>query len=240
MVDCSVETDFRKFEDCLKTESFRLKDVINATFLSNNGWTEQSPVKSSLWKPRLMRIGRMSTVCFTLTYDLQLTRNDQLVIAFVRNLTNYNLYLHDADFFMLKSDTFFLPYITKIKPTNDFYKLEATYKLRMNRPSKFECNTDKNYDFNQCISNNIVKRIGCKYLLSSSTMTNYPKCTTDIQLEKYKDITTKSFFSCQQELQGLTVCKVPFSGGYGWKAFCVGCICIRGQDCVEGGLVLFL
>ena len=207
--DCSLQTDFSKFEDCVKTESFRIEDVINATFLSNNGWTEKSPVKSSLWAPRLTQIARRSTVCFTLTYKLLLERKDQLVITFVKNLTNYIVYLHDADFFMLKSDTFFLPYLTEIKPTRDFYKLEATYKLRMNRPSKFECNTDKNYNFNQCISNNLVEKIGCKYLLSSSNISNYPSCTTNAQLEKYKDITTKSFFACQQELQDLTGCKVP-------------------------------
>ena len=132
MEDCSVQTDFSNFEDCVKTESFRLEDVINATFLSNNGWTEKSPVKSSLWAPRLTQIARRSTVCFTLTYKLLLERKDQLVITFVKNLTNYIVYLHDADFFMLKSDTFFLPYLTEIKPTRDFYKLEATYKLRMN------------------------------------------------------------------------------------------------------------
>jgi hypothetical protein len=207
--DCSVQTEFSTFEDCVKTESFRLEDVINATFLSNNGWTEQSPVKFSLWTPRLMQISRRSTVCFTLAYDLPLPRKYQLVIIFMKNRTNYIVYLHDADFFMLKSDTFFLPYITKMKPTKDFYKLEATYKLRMNRPSKFECNTDINYDFNQCISNNLVEKIGCKYLLSSSNINNYPNCTTKDQLEKYKDITTKSFFACQQELQDLTGCKVP-------------------------------
>ena len=207
--DCSVQTDFSKFEDFVKTESFRLEDVINKTFLSNNGWTDQSPVKSSFWTPRLMQIARKSTVCFMLTYNLPLKRKDQLVIIFMKNLTNYIVYLHDADFFILKSDIFFLPYITKIKPTKDFYKLEATYKLRMNRPSKFECNTDINYDFNQCISNNLVEKLGCKYLLSPSNMSDYPSCTTKVQLEKYKDITTKSFFACQQELQDLTGCKVP-------------------------------
>ena len=81
--DCSGKTDFTKFEDCVETESFTLEDVINATFLSTNGWTEQSPVKSSLWMPRLTQVAGRSAVCFTLTYDLPLERKDQLVITFV-------------------------------------------------------------------------------------------------------------------------------------------------------------
>ena len=40
-------------------------------------------------------------------------------------------------------------------------------------------------------------------------MSNYPNCKTDVQLQKYKDITTESFFACQEELQDLTGCKVP-------------------------------
>ena len=98
-----------------------------------------------------------------------------------------------------------------INKANKVVSLLRTTTSRMNRPQEFECNTDENYNHNQCVRNSLSLKIGCKYPWDATdTENNYQTCNTTSQLEDYwKFIYPKMYYANAMELTKVTGCQIP-------------------------------
>ena len=95
---------------------------------------------------------------------------------------NYNItavFVHEPKFFVFKDNNLFVPFLKKDNTFQSFM-LAATTKKRMNRASKFECNTDENYNFGDCVRQKIVESQGCR------TENDMPRCSNVSSMQAYE------------------------------------------------------
>ena len=72
------------------------------------------------------------------------------------------MFVPEPQFFVFKDNKLFVPFLKLDNAFQREFILAATTKKRMNRVSKFECNTDENYNFGDCVRQKIVESQGCR------------------------------------------------------------------------------
>ena len=143
-------------EDCVKNHTFALEDILNSSSMQTFAKNETTPgsiefINNSLWTSRMT--DTTNGMCHTLIYDKDISKTISLVI----NLNyNFTVFLHDPNFFVFKDTFFFIPYLKLDDVFRKEFILIATTKKRMKRKSKFDCNEDKNYNFENCVRQKIL------------------------------------------------------------------------------------
>ena len=205
---CSNELVRTNFSECVNKGTFSLKETIkdvrvfNIRNLSNHSnrvtisnWTSSMPLTS---------IG----MCHHLIVTEPLNRHDLLVIILNDGMKKFKVYLYDKNFFMLKSDNTFIPHIALESPTTQQLKFVTSRNKRMDRNSKFECNNEITYNYNQCVRQSLIDKIGCRYPWDN-IKDNTQECKTTEEIEKYENAFYDRYYDVQGELNERTGCKVP-------------------------------
>ena len=82
----------------------------------------------------------------------------------------------------------------------------------MNRPGKFECNKDTDYNFNNCVTKSLATKLGCIFPWTGEVSTEkFHNCNTTEKVNKYLGVYDSMYMATQQYLLDLTGCKVPCS-----------------------------
>ena len=203
---CRGEEDM---EDCVNKYTFALDDVLN----SSSWWTYSKKtfvleatevINSSLWTSRMTEV--YNGMCHTLFYDKNINKETSLNIRL--NL-NFTVFLHDPKFFVFKDTSLFIPFLKLDDVFRKEFNILATTKKRMTRDSKFDCNPDENYNFDNCVRQKIVDSQGCATPWDWRTTEKLPKCSKIPNMKAFESYYNQVFYSSEEELKDLTGCLLP-------------------------------
>ena len=66
------------------------------------------------------------------------------------------------------------------------FKITTSKNIRMNRPGKFECNKDTDYNFNNCVTKSLATKLGCIFPWTGEVSTEkFHTCNTTEKLNEY-------------------------------------------------------
>ena len=198
-----------EMEECVEKHGYTYDEIVNKTLVYRNDedFNLSLPVKARV-TPSLT-IDLMG-VCYKLVFNKTFLTKDSLLIGFGNISNSYRVYLHDENFFMLKSNNYVVPFIELKKPLGESYTFVTSYNSRMNRLSTFHCNTDKNYNFNKCVSNNIANKIGCELPWPpTSSMSSMKNCNTTSKFQAYLQTYIELYGANHDEMEELTGCQLP-------------------------------
>ena len=195
--------------DCVKTYTFALEDVLNSSSMQTFAKNEtvigsQESINTSLWTSRMT--DTTNGMCHTLIYDKHISRTAYLSINLNQNFT---VFLHDPKFFVFKDTFVFIPFLKLDDVFRREFMIVATTKKRMKRESKFNCNEDENYNYENCIRQKIVDSQGCETPWDQRTPDKLPKCLTMSSIKAFQSYYNQVYYSSEEELKELTGCLLP-------------------------------
>ena len=196
-------------EDCVKKYTFALEEVLNSssmqTFAKNETIIEsQESINTSLWTSRMT--DTTNGMCHTLIFDKAISKLTYLNI----NLNyNFTVFLHDPKFFLFKDTFLFIPFLKLDDVFRKEFMIIATTKKRMKRATKFDCNEDENYNYENCVRQKIVDSQGCETPWDQRTPYKLPKCSTMSSIKAFQSYYNQVFYSSEEELKELTGCLLP-------------------------------
>ena len=123
-------------------------------------------------------------------------------------MTKFNVFLHDKDFFMHSLDPILIPHTALQNLKSHIIKLVTSRNKRMNRESEFQCNDEKNYNFNQCVRQNLIDKIGCRYPWDD-VEDNVQECNETKEILDYEKAYQDMFYYDRKKLKVKAGCKVP-------------------------------
>ena len=195
--------------DCVKTYTFALEDVLNSSSMQTFAKNEtvigsQESINTSLWTSRMT--DTTNGMCHTLIYDKHISRTAYLSINLNQNFT---VFLHDPKFFVFKDTFVFIPFLKLDNVFRKEFMILATTKKRMKRATKFDCNEDENYNFENCVRQKIVVSQECETPWDQRTPDSLPKCSTMSSIKAFQSYYNQVFYSSEEELKELTGCLLP-------------------------------
>ena len=204
---CKCQGDFGDMEYCVNKYTFSLEDVLNNS--GRMAFVKSSPnlmetnelINNSVWISRMT--DTLNGMCHTLIYDKDISKETYLRISLKYNLT---VFLHDPKFFVFKDTFVFIPYLKLDDVFRKEFMILATTKKRMKRKSKFDCNPDENYNFENCVRQKIVDGQGCVTPWDRRTTDELPKCSNMSSVEAFESYYNQVFYSSEEELEELTGC----------------------------------
>ena len=209
--DCHQHVDnLIKMDVCSRKHFYTINETILLTYISKSNGTQKRDMDQSSWTPTYTTpyVG----TCYILSPGKRLLKsNEQIIVEFPLNCTvkSHSIYLFDPNFFIMKQDNFVIPFLLLDNPMSKDISLHTVYTSRMNRP-EFECNPDKSYNYNQCRSNNLASKIGCRNPFDGSTqLGNVRSCKSSEDLLKHWNANFGIFTANQQNLKDITGCKLP-------------------------------
>ena len=207
LANCEDQEDM---EACVRMKTFALQDIVsNSSILTyardKNDLEEEEFIDSSLWTSRMTETD--NGICHTLTYDKDIFKRTYLQIGLNYNLTA--VFLHDPKFFVFKDTNVFIPFLKLNDVFNKEFIILATTKKRMKRKSKFDCNEDENYNFGDCVRQNIVDDQGCQTPWDQRTADKLPNCSEVSRMLEFESYYNRVFYSSEKELKDLTGCLLP-------------------------------
>ena len=196
-------------EDCVKKYTFSFGDVLNSssrwTFSKKRNVLEATEaINSSLWTSRMTDV--YNGMCHTLIHDKYMSKETYLNIGLNHNFT---VFLHDPKFFVFKDTSIFIPFLKLDEIFRKEFTLIATRKKRMKRESKFDCNLDKDYNFENCVRQKIVDSQGCTTPWDQRPTDKLAKCSKMSSMRAFESYYNQVFYSSEEELKDLTGCLLP-------------------------------
>ena len=204
---CGAPQTFEELQRCVAEKSYGLNETVDVegwTGVVTSDVTKIKPTHPSHWNSTLTTT--LMGMCHTMVYPEPIDKSSKFVLTMK---DDFLIFLHDPNFFLLKSDNFFVPYLTLNKPAGKGYRLKTVTKKRMNRAGRFDCQPDSSYNFGTCVKSSVAKSTGCNSPWSDQSVSSLPICNTTKQLSDYEALFTKILFADQPELQNLTGCLVP-------------------------------
>ena len=135
----------------------------------------------------------------------------EIRITFEDNIKR-TVFLHDPKFFIMLDNSVFVPFLRLYDPTAKNFEISATNIKKMNRPKIFNCNTDPNYNFRECVRQKISNREGCVSPFDHKTTDTLPLCSNVSSLDKFENFYHIVHLSSnREELEELTGCLLPCS-----------------------------
>ena len=207
---CDEAQTFEELKRCVTEKSYGLNETVGLDvdnretgLVSDEGKTFKSAL-SSHWNSSLTMT--MLGICQTMAYPEPVDKMSSFQVTLKGN---FMVVLHDPNFFLIKSDNFFIPYLNLNNPTGKGYRLKVVTKKRMNRAGKFDCNPDSGYNFGTCVKASVAKSIGCNSPWTDHSVGTLPMCSSIKEIEDYEALFNKMLFADQAVLQNLTGCLVP-------------------------------
>ena len=202
---CKNQTDVVQ---CVMKNTFTVDEVIEASHLFTR--TKESnnlTMKQFNWTSSMTKVS--TGMCHTMVYEKNTTTKSHIKISSKKNLT---IFLHDPKFFILTHGNFFLPFLRLEAQIGKGFKIAATNIRRMNRPNKFDCNTDPNYNFRECVRMKISNSQGCVSPWDHKTTDTLPTCSNVSSLNNFAVFYRSAYqSSSREELEELTGCLLPCS-----------------------------
>ena len=201
---CRDEEDLEK---CVKRLTFTLGDLLKNTSTlkiskGKNVVKDQKFFNNSAWTSKMT--DTCNGMCHTLIQGKPIYKVDYLLFSLNYNITA--VFVHDPKFFVFKDNNLFVPYLKLDYAFQREFILAATTKKTMNRASKFECNTDENYNFGDCVRQKIVESQGCQTPWDMRPEDDMPKCSNVSSMRAFY---TQVFHSSEEEFSKLTGCLPP-------------------------------
>ena len=144
-------------------------------------------------------------MCHTLVYNKPIDKETNFVVTLKEN---FEVFLHDPSFFLLKSDNFFVPHMTLNQPSGKAFRLKAVTKKRMNRKGKFECKSEPGYNFGLCVKKSVGQKAGCNSPWVDHTVDSLPVCNSTKDILRYDTLYNQIFLADEHKLLELTDCQV--------------------------------
>ena len=204
-------------ETCVSNDTFQLSDFVKTARL---GFTEQTTTKdfldkssSSYWTEDFTShyIGRH----FTLKPSVTISKSDSDVIAFhLDAVFSYFVLIHDENFFVFNQNPLGLPsrfWLVKGKSGNGsgyYYKMTLTKHKKLNLDHK-PCEDDPKYNFNCCVKESLLKKVGCRFPLDNQGGEEVDICSTASEYRQYNEIYRNLMTADMQEIVETTGCKKP-------------------------------
>ena len=168
---------------CSRKHSFPLNETILFAYMAKSDGAQKRAINQSSWTSTYT-IPHVGT-CYILKPDKRLlTSDDELSVFFSVNtpIKSHSIYLLDPYFFLTKQENSIIPFLLLDNPMSKSIPLHTIYTSRRNR-AEFSCNSDQSYNYNQCVSNNLARKIGCKNPFDGSTQAgNFRSCNTTEEL----------------------------------------------------------
>ena len=208
--DCHKLSDNQTAMDaCSRNHSFPLNETIKVTFISKRNKAKKRAINQSSWTPTytIPHVG----ICYILKPGKRLLKSEeQIYISFPLNTTkSQSIFLLDPNFFITKQDNSVIPFLLLDNPMSKGISLNAIYTSRMNRP-KFSCNSDKSYNYNRCVRNNLAKAIGCLNPFDGSgQFGRFRNCNTTGELEAHWNANFELYSADEKKLKNITGCQLP-------------------------------
>ena len=209
--DCNQHLDnITKMDICSRKHSYTQNETILLTYISKINGTQQRYIDQFSWTPTYTNpyVG----TCYILSPGKRLLKlNERFIIRFPLNTTvkSHSIYLLDPNFFVIKQDNSFIPFLLLDNPMSKAISCHTIYTSRMNRPD-FECNPDESYSYNQCMSQSLARKIGCNNPFDESTQNgNIRNCNTSEEFLEHWNTNNGIFTANQQNLKNITGCKLP-------------------------------
>ena len=163
---CGNETTAEGFFACIEDRTFNFSHLVPyATQGSDPGYLKNiSYFKFWTWSMSWPGVGR----CYTLDYDVLLdidSRTDSLLLLLNTEI-DYVVFLHEPGFFAININKLAMPTtIIQFNRSNktglaQIFTLEASRRTNLNRVGAL-CEQFPNYNFSDCVIQNIAKHIGC-------------------------------------------------------------------------------
>jgi hypothetical protein len=204
---CNYGESFNDLEACVRDDTFSVNETVIQTYGHGFGNLEIK-VNSSNWRSK-MAVTYLG-LCHTLVYQETFDLHSWIIVSLMKN---YQVILHDPSFYIQKSDSFFIPFLELAKPASGAgftYSIVSSQKTRMNRPGKFECNMDTNYNFNKCVRRSLADLVGCQYPWDGEgAIDSMEKCNTSTALLVYENIYNDLYVGSKKEVEEITGCQVP-------------------------------
>ena len=146
---CGTGKSWEELKKCVGEKTYNLNETIDVDSVKLA--TQKPPFSFKQIDPKLWNSSLSSTImgmCHTLVYNETIDKETNLLVTLKEN---FMVILHDPSFFVLKSDNFFVPHMTLTNPSGNSFRLKAVTKKRMDRPGKFECNSEQGYSFGRCV-----------------------------------------------------------------------------------------
>ena len=151
-----AENEFR----CLMDQSWKREDIVLNVVRGHT--LNESMMKAKLWNSQFPAF----FACHTLSINAMIGANfldDDFYFALNKTL-EYNLYLHDPDYFIPNYNPLALPHKkTKILPNIDCKK-HIQFALTEHQEyttARDPCVEETQYSFNRCIQDSIARKVGC-------------------------------------------------------------------------------
>ena len=191
--------------ECVKDNQFTLNDTIDTNVVKRGSIYQK---ENTHWKSGMAT--RVLGVCHTLVYKSLISSMDMLQIVLREEPSSYKIYLHDPNFFLQKSDSYFIPFVLLDNPKGEQYKIVTSQNTRMNRPGIFSCKEDTDYNFNKCVANSLATKLGCRFpWASDQTNRRFQICNTTEKVNEYWKTYDILYMATQQHLETQTGCQVP-------------------------------
>ena len=205
---CGVGTNLEELKNCVEEKTFSLEETVDVEYVVLAPQTPSSSWNYKHIDPKLWNSSITSSfmgMCHTLVYREPIDKETSFLVTLKEDFT---VFLHDPSFFLLKTDNFFVPSLTLIRPSKKGYKLKAVTKKRMDRKGKFECNSDPGYNYGHCVKESVAKRTGCDSPWIDHTVDSLPMCNSTKDILRYDDLYYDIFLADEHKLLDLTGCKV--------------------------------
>jgi hypothetical protein len=202
---CNSGDNFNKLKACVRNDTFSLNETVNYVQILTNHGKLNNTLNMSTWTSSmgLFLLG----LCHTLVYTEPVDRHSWILINLVKK---YEVILHDPTFYLQKSDNLFIPYVSLEKTGGFSYNIITSQLTRMNRPGKFECNSNADYNFNTCIHHSLAAMVGCQFPWDGKgALDSMQRCNTTTAVQEYEKINQKLYMSSKEEVAELTGCQVP-------------------------------
>lgn len=198
-------TSFQELNACVKNNTFSLNETVKKLYISHMEDEEGRVINPGVWTSSL----QMATFgfCHTLILKEMLASSENIILVLTGS---YDIILHDPNFFMLQDGSFFIPQKRLVDPSGKAYKIIVTQTTRINRPPLFECNPDPIYNFNQCVKESLVSKIGCQSAYDGTPLlTNFSLCNTKKDMLAYEKEYKTMFFANMTEITSSFGCLPP-------------------------------
>ena len=180
--------NYSSVEACLASETYQWHQFINDTLL---GFKNKLSLLNNkdVWVPDFTyaSYGRLFTFHPNLRIGPQPWK-EQIIISLSKGY-NYEIFVHEPNFFILNTNDFALPSKRVRVASNNFkfyYKISAIQHIEKNVPGD-PCIEDEHYSFTACVKESLALKVGCRPtwdVWSDQTIRN----CTDIEEHRYVGI----------------------------------------------------
>ena len=157
-----AKTNIENLKECIDSKTYNHSEIIarSEIWFTNNRSVSQ--LQNLSWVSEFTHTWHGKCISLNQTINVNI---DELLLFYLQNETNYALYIHDPQFFMITENHNAIPRTLATIELGDpkyiTFTIQVIRNVKLWTKSK-QCNDDKTYSFTSCIRNNISGITNCR------------------------------------------------------------------------------